>query len=70
MEKVYYLYCGISMREILDFIEVIMQSCISYEYDYEAGTITVKNVRDSQIEDLDEYIKQNELDIHDTEENY
>lgn len=70
MGKVYYLYCGISMRDILDFIEVIMQSCISYEYDYEAGTITVKNIRDNQIEDLDEYIKQNELDIHDTEENY
>lgn len=67
MEKTYHLYTGLAMDDVTYFVAELMQSCISFEYEYEAGTITIKNVRQSEI---DSFIKENELDIHDTEEEY
>lgn len=70
MEKTYHLYTGLAMDDVTYFVAELMQSCISFEYEYEAGTITIKNVRQSEIDDIDSFIKENKLDIHGTEEEY
>lgn len=68
MEKTYYIYCGVEMSDIMEFIKMIMEMSLSFEYDYEAGTITVKGVREWLINDIDGWLSNMDIDIHDTEE--
>ena len=35
MEKTYYIYCGTEMSDIMEFIKMIMDMCLSFEYDNE-----------------------------------
>lgn len=41
MEKKYYLYVGISLSSIAEFMKLLLMNCLSFYYDYEEGTITV-----------------------------
>lgn len=70
MEKTYYLYTDLTMDDITYFITEIFQSGISFEYEYEVGTITIKNVSERLIDNIDEFIRDNNLEIHDTEEEF
>lgn len=70
MEKTYYIYCGIEMNDIMEFIKMIMEMCLSFEYDHEAGTITVKGVRERLIHNIGEWLANMDIDIHDKEEQF
>ena len=56
------------MNDIMEFIKMIMEMSLSFEYDYEAGTITVRGVREYLINNIEEWLSNMDIDIHDTEE--
>ena len=57
----YYLWSGIEMSEMLDFMRMLCESCYSFNYDYTAGEVTVCNITDTQLGYIEEWICENDL---------
>ena len=70
MKKTYYFYSGITIKSITDFVCMLMFNMVSFEYDHEDDTITVKDVTESDIKCIDGYVKYNCTGIHDTAERH
>lgn len=68
MKKTYYFYSGITIKSVTDFVGMLLFNMVSFEYDHEAETITVKDLTESDIACIDSYVKHNCHDIHDTAE--
>lgn len=68
--KTYFTYCGIEMYEVTSFVTMLIENSISFEYDCERGVFTVKYCDIKHIKEIDLFIKENDFDIHDTEEEY
>lgn len=60
-DKTFYLWCGIEMNEMLDFMRMLCESCYSFDYNYEVGEITVRNITDTQLGYIEEWICENDL---------
>lgn len=67
MEKKYYLYVGISLNDIAEFMKLLVMNCLSFDYSYEEGTVTVYGDDDNVV---DAIIEENGFDIHDKGEDY
>lgn len=59
--KTYYLWCGIEMQEMLDFMRMLCESCYSFDYNYETGEITVRNITDNQLGYITDWIREADL---------
>ncbi len=53
MDQTFYIAVGIDLREIKCFLGVLLEMCLSFEYDYEAGSVTVHGITEDQMEDLE-----------------
>lgn len=67
MEKKYYLYAGISLSDIAEFMKLLVMNCLRFDYSYEEGTVTVYGDDDSVVDSI---IEENGFDIHDKGEDY
>lgn len=65
MEKKYYLYVGISLNDIAEFMKLLVMNCISFDYTYIEGSITVYGDNDETVNNI---IEENGFNIHDTPE--
>ena len=68
----YYLWSGIEMSEMLDFMRMLCESCYSFNYDYTAGEVTVCNITDTQLGYINDWIREADLKhvIHNIHEPY